>query len=101
MVPRGYSRSASQLAVSDPAIWTAAIPPDTLFHLEREVGIRVHLRDVATLDDLVDATAPAPVEPGDLMATVDGKLYRIEVVLVPASSAQCVTALARRVGLVR
>jgi hypothetical protein len=35
------------------------------------VGVNVHLRDVETFDDIADVTAPAPVEPGDVVATVD------------------------------
>jgi hypothetical protein len=31
--------------------------------------VRVHLRDVERLDDVADVTAPAPVEPGDLVST--------------------------------
>lgn len=29
------------------------------------------MRDVETLDDLADVTAPGPVEPGDLVASAD------------------------------
>ena len=43
--------------------------------MEPELGVRVHLRDVETLDDLADVTAPGPVEPGDLVAGADD-LYR-------------------------
>lgn len=49
--------------------------------MEPELGYAVHVREVETLDDLADVTAPGPVEPGDLVATAN-ELYRIVVVLV-------------------
>ena len=48
--------------------------------MELELGIAVHLRDVETLDDLADVTAPGPVEPGDLVASAQ-HVYRVEAVL--------------------
>jgi hypothetical protein len=36
--------------------------------VQPELGIRVHLRDVSTLDDLCDVIAAPPVEAGDLVA---------------------------------
>jgi hypothetical protein len=63
-----------------------------------DVGIVVHMRDVETLDDAGDITAPAPVEPGDLVATADD-LYRVKVVLVPAGRRPVEPVLARRVAL--
>lgn len=33
--------------------------------------VRVHLRDVETFDDIADVTAPAPVEPRDIVATAE------------------------------
>jgi hypothetical protein len=51
--------------------------------VELELGIAVDLRDVETLDDLDDLTAPAPVEPGDLLAS-SSELYRVEAILVLA-----------------
>jgi hypothetical protein len=32
--------------------------------VEPELGVHVHFRDVETLDDLADVSAPGPVEPG-------------------------------------
>jgi hypothetical protein len=43
--------------------------------------VRVHLRDVETFDDIADVTAPAPVEVGDVVATVED-VYIVEDVLV-------------------
>ena len=54
----------------------------------------MHLRDVETLDDLADVTAPAPVEPGDLVSTADD-LYRVEVVLWTPPDSPCVPVLVR------
>jgi hypothetical protein len=62
------------------------------------VGISVHVRDVETLDDLDNVTAPAPVEPGDVVASVDA-IYRVEVVLWTPPDSRCVPVLARRVTL--
>ena len=59
------------------------------------VGVRVRLRDVTTLDDLGELTAPAPVEPGDLLATVDD-VFRVAVVLSTPAESTCVPVLARR-----
>jgi hypothetical protein len=42
-----------------------------------ELGVRVRLRDVDTLDDVAVLTAPDPVEPGDLLASVD-EVYVVE-----------------------
>jgi hypothetical protein len=64
------------------------------------IGTHVHLRDVVTLDDLADVTAPAPVEPGDPVATPDD-LYRVEVVLWTPPTSRRIPALARRVVLNR
>ena len=58
----------------------------------------VHLRDVETLDDLADVTAPGPVEPGDLVACAD-ELYRVEVVLWTPPGEACVPALAQDTGV--
>jgi hypothetical protein len=63
--------------------------------VEPELGVWVHVRDVEKLDDLGDVTAPPPVEPGDLVASVDD-LFRVEVVLVPKPGARVVPVLARR-----
>ena len=51
------------------------------------------LRGAATLDDLGDAYAPAPVEPGDLVATAN-QVFVVDAVL-PTPVARCVPALAR------
>jgi hypothetical protein len=59
------------------------------------LGVRVRLRDAATLDDLAEVTAPAPVQPGDVVASVDA-VDVLEVVLVTPPRASCVPALARR-----
>lgn len=59
------------------------------------VGVRVRLRDLTTLDDLGELTAPAPVEPGDLLATVDD-VFRVAVVLSTPPESTCVPVLARR-----
>ncbi len=66
--------------------------------MHRELGIRVHLRDSATLDELGVVHAPAPIEPGDVVATAD-ELYRIEAIIPPALGDRCVAALARRAKL--
>lgn len=63
-----------------------------------EVGVRVHLRDVETIADVADVTAPAPVEPGDLVASAED-VYCVEVVLVPSPDDRVVPVLARRVEL--
>jgi hypothetical protein len=62
--------------------------------VEPELGYALHVRDVETMDDLADVTAPLPVEPGDLLAT-EHELYRVEAVLPPAPR---VAVLARRVA---
>jgi hypothetical protein len=54
---------------------------------------------VDTLDDLCDVTAPAPVEPGDVVATPEA-VYRVEVVLRPPPDAPATPVLARPVELV-
>ena len=58
---------------------------------------QVVLRDVDSLDDLGEATAPAPIEPGDLVATVDA-VYRVEVIIGVSAEARCVPALASLAG---
>jgi hypothetical protein len=63
-----------------------------------QLGVRVHLRSVETLDDLASVTTPAPVEPGDLVAAADA-VYRIEVVLWTPPDTPCVPMLGRRVEL--
>lgn len=63
---------------------------------EVELGVRVHVRDVETLDDLDDVTAPAPVEPGDLVASAEA-IYRVEAVVWVAPGSPRVPVLARRV----
>jgi hypothetical protein len=50
--------------------------------VQRELGIRIQLRDVETFDDITDVTAPAPIMPGDLVATATD-VYRVEVILLP------------------
>jgi hypothetical protein len=59
-----------------------------------QLGVRVRVRDVETLDDLDELTAPPPVEPGDLLASANA-LYRVEVLCVPSGSS-CVPVLARQ-----
>jgi hypothetical protein len=66
--------------------------------VEHELGIRVHLRDVRTLDDICDVTAPAPVGPGDVVASAE-QIYRVEVVLVPPRGAPVTPILVRPVEL--
>jgi hypothetical protein len=63
------------------------------------VGVRVLLRDASTLDDLGDVTAPAPVEPGDLLATVDD-VFQVDVVLTTPPGSLFAPVLARRLALV-
>jgi hypothetical protein len=46
----------------------------------RELGARVHLYD-ADYDDLGFAHAPRPVDPGDVVAQVDGSLWEVVSVL--------------------
>ena len=57
------------------------------------VGVNVHLRDVETFD----VTAPAPVEPGDVVATAE-HVYRVEDVLV-FTEGPVVAALLRSIAL--
>lgn len=64
-----------------------------------ELGIRVHLRDVETLDDVGDLTAPGPVEPGDLVADAEA-VYAVEAVLIPPPGASVIAVLAQRIELV-
>ena len=64
-------------------------PPGPHGLVVEAVGVSVHLRDVETLDDLADVTAPGPVEPGDLVACAD-ELYRVEVVLWTLPGEACV-----------
>jgi hypothetical protein len=66
--------------------------------MEPEVGVRLHLRHVRTLDDICDVTAPGPVEPGDVVASAE-YVYRIEVVLVRPPGAPVVPVLVRPVEL--
>jgi len=49
--------------------------------VESELGVRVHLRHVRTLDDLEDVHAPPPVLPGDVVASAKN-VYRVEDVLL-------------------
>jgi hypothetical protein len=63
-----------------------------------EIGARVLLRDADTIDELGSDHAPAPVEPDDLLATVD-EVYELEVVVLPTPGGWVVTALARRADL--
>ena len=58
-------------------------------------GVRVVARDSFTLDALAELHAPAPVEPGDLLAD-DVALYRVESVLAASPGAPVVRVLARR-----
>jgi len=52
-----------------------------------KIGVRVHIRDSVTLDDVGDGTAPAPVEPDDMIALADGHPFRVVAVLpVPEHS---------------
>jgi hypothetical protein len=62
-----------------------------------ELGTRVHLRDVETVDDVGDVTAPEPVEPGDLVATVD-EVFVVEVVLWTPPGSRCVPVLGKHVA---
>jgi hypothetical protein len=64
------------------------------------VGIRVHVRDVETLEDVDDLSAPEPVEPGDLFASVED-VYGVEVVLTPPPGARVISVLARRIELAK
>ena len=66
--------------------------------MELEFGTRVYLRDMVTLDDLCDVTAPAPVQPGDVRRH-DEAVFRVEVVLVPPPGAPGVPVLVRPVEL--
>jgi hypothetical protein len=60
------------------------------------LGVRVHVRDVETLDDVADLTAPLPVEPDDVVASASD-VYRVEAVLWTPPGPPCVPVLARRV----
>jgi hypothetical protein len=63
-----------------------------------ELGVRVHVRDVDTPDDLADVTAPPPVEREDLLAT-EHELYLVDAVLWTPADSPCVPVLGRRVEL--
>ena len=67
--------------------------------MEPALGVRVHLRDSRTLDDLCDVTAPPPVEAGDLVGPRPRAVYRVEAVLVPPPGAPVTPVLCRRVEL--
>ena len=60
-----------------------------------DVGVRAVLRDAETLDDLGAVTAPAPIEPGDVLGDAEA-LCRVEVVLLTSPAARCVPVLVRR-----
>ena len=60
-----------------------------------DVGVRVHLRDVETLDDVAVVTAPAPVEPDDIIANLD-EVFVVEAVLWTPRDSRCVPVLERR-----
>lgn len=62
---------------------TPAAPAVRIPGVELELGVRVHVSDVETLHDVADLTAPAPVEPGDVLAT-PSELYQVETVLLDA-----------------
>ena len=62
-------------------------------------GLELVLRDVATLDDVGRCHAPAPVHPGDLVAT-HAAVYRVREVLWTPPDALCVPVLVERVRLV-
>lgn len=62
-----------------------------------EIGTRIRLRDVDSLEELEELHAPAPVAAGDVVAGVD-EFYVLEVVLV-APGRSCIPVLARRVEL--
>jgi hypothetical protein len=66
--------------------------------VELEVGVRLHLPHVRSLDDLCDVTAPALVQPGDIVASAE-YVYRVEVVLVRPPGAPVVPVLVRPVEL--
>jgi hypothetical protein len=55
------------------------------------------VRVVETFDDIADVTAPAPIEPGDVVATVE-HVYRVEDTLV-SWDGPVVPVLVRRVEL--
>jgi hypothetical protein len=58
-----------------------------------ELGVLVHVRDVETLDDVAELTAPHPVESNDVVASVDD-VYVVEVVLLAPPGSRCVPVLA-------
>jgi hypothetical protein len=66
--------------------------------MELEFGLPVVLRDVDTLDELARVRAPAPVEPGDVVASPEATC-RVEVVLVRPPGAPVVPVLVRPVEL--
>jgi hypothetical protein len=55
------------------------------------------LRDADTLDDVGVATAPTPVEVGDVVATRE-MIFRIETVLSAPITAACLPVLVHRFG---
>jgi hypothetical protein len=63
-----------------------------------KLGVRLKLRDVDTLDDVCELEAPAPVEPGDVVATVE-QVYVVEVVLPTPTDSSCVPVLARAIDV--
>jgi hypothetical protein len=65
-----------------------------------EIGVRVHIRDSMTLDDIGDCTAPGPVRPDDMIALADGHPYRVIAVLPVPKHSFCVPVLATRIALV-
>jgi hypothetical protein len=65
--PLRTSRAPSQADASHAAISTGAARVVRLGDVV--IGARVHVRDADTIDDVCDLTAPAPVEPGDVIAS--------------------------------
>ena len=64
-----------------------------------EIGVRVVVRDARTYDDLGQCTAPAPVEPGDLVAFEHGWPWRVTSVLPVPLGATVTPVLARPTAL--
>ena len=61
----------------------------------RVVGlVHVHPRQVETVNDIADVTAPAPIKSGDIVATAED-VYTVEVVLA-STDGPVVPVLARR-----
>jgi hypothetical protein len=65
-----------------------------------EIGVRIHIRDSMTLDDVGDCTAPGPVKPDDIVALEHDELYRIIATLPAPDGVTVVPVLAKRIAFI-